>query len=148
MLGPTQRPPERGSSSPASTRASTVLPAPLGPTTPTRSPRVITSSTSSSTGSSPNAKSAPSSATTRWPPRAELRSSSAILRRSNTGRSTFSIVSIWRCLTRACLAARSLTVMCAQWRKRRTASSSRAISLRWVTNCCCWRSSSSWRATV
>ena len=58
MLGPTQRVPLRGSSSPASTRASTVLPAPFGPTTPTRSPRVITSSTSSSTGSSPNAKSA------------------------------------------------------------------------------------------
>ena len=70
MLGPTQRVPLRGSSSPASTRASTVLPAPFGPTTPTRSPRVITSSTSSSTGSSPNAKSACSSASTRWPPRA------------------------------------------------------------------------------
>ncbi len=111
MLGPTQRLPLRGSRLPASTRASTVLPAPFGPTTPTRSPRVMTSSTSSSTGSSPNAKSARSSAITRWPPRAALRSSSAILRRSSTGRSIFSILSICICLTRACLAARSLTVM-------------------------------------
>src|SRR4051794_35541676 len=79
MLGPIQRSPLRGSSSPASTRASTVLPAPLGPTTPMRSPRMTTRSTSSSTGSSPNAKSAPVSATTRSPPRTAPRSESPIL---------------------------------------------------------------------
>src|SRR3954468_15827444 len=69
MPSPAQRRPAPGSRSPARTRASTVFPAPFGPTTPTRSPRITTRSTSSSTGSSPNAKSAPASATTRSPPR-------------------------------------------------------------------------------
>ncbi len=73
----------------------------------------------------------PPSASTRWPPREPLRSASAILRRSKTGRSTFSMRSICICLTRAWRAARSLTRMCAQWRKRRTASSRRAISFCW-----------------
>ena len=49
------------------------------------------------------------------------------------GRSTFSMRSICICLTRAWRAARSLTRMCAQWRKRRTASSRRAISFCCVT---------------
>jgi hypothetical protein len=51
---------------------------------------MIVSSTSISTGS----KSTPRSSITRSPPRAALRSASAIFRRSKTGRSTFSIRSI------------------------------------------------------
>ena len=41
-----------------------------------------------------NATSTPSSAITRWPPRTPLRSASAIFRRSSTGRSILSILSI------------------------------------------------------
>ena len=49
------------------------------------------------------------SSKTRWPPRTCGCRRSAILRRSSTGRSTFSIRSICRCLLRACLMWRSST---------------------------------------
>src|SRR4051812_21828916 len=90
MPGPAQRSPSVGSMSPVRSRASTVFPAPLGPTIPTRSPRMIVSETSMRTGS----KSTPRSSITRSPPRAPARSASAIWRRSNTGRSTLSMRSI------------------------------------------------------
>ena len=85
-------------------------------------------STPTSTGSSPNATDTPRRSKARSPPRACGRSRSAIRRRSSTGRSTLSMRSIWRSLLRACLMWRSSGTRCAQCRKRRTASSRRAIS--------------------
>ena len=131
--GPAFRSPESGSSSPPRRRSSTDLPAPLSPTTPTRSPRRTVRSTSARISRPPSATETPASSTTRSPPRACGRSSSAILRRSSTGRSILSMRSIWRCLLRACLMWRSSTTRRAQSSKRRIASSSRAISFCCVT---------------
>src|SRR5438046_3093722 len=65
MPEPAQRSPAVGCSSPFSSLISTVLPAPLGPMTPTRSPRTTVRSTPISTGSNSTSR----SSTTRWPPR-------------------------------------------------------------------------------
>ena len=85
-----------GSSAPVIRLKSTLLPAPLGPITASRSPRKMVRSTSTSTGSESNAAVTPRRSTTRLPPRSALRSWRPILRRSSTGRSTVSSFSMRR----------------------------------------------------
>ena len=111
--GPTHISPSVGSSSPESSFTSTLLPDPLSPITPIRSPRKTVRSTPISTGSAPNATDTSRHSATRLPPRTPLRSRSAILRRSSTGRSTLSMRSIRRWVLRARVVWRGSSMMLA-----------------------------------
>src|SRR5215213_7287743 len=85
MDGPAQRSPSVGGRMPARSFASTLLPAPFGPTIPRRSPRETVKSTPMRTGSSSKATLTSLSSITFLPPLTLPRSSSPILRRHQYG---------------------------------------------------------------
>ena len=133
---PTQTSPEVGAISPTSVFSSTDLPAPLRPTTPTRSPCTTVEVDAREHRVVAERRRRPRAARTRAARRgSSAAAASAILRRSSTGRSTVSMRSIWRCLLLAWRMLRLSGTQEAQSLKRAIAASSRSISFCWVTYC-------------